>query len=335
MAPADATPVDLDGFYERTEYGPLFQGLRAVWTRDDEVLAELELPARADDAALFGLHPALLTAALHAVEYVELKDADQGLLPFSWSGVTLHASGAARLRVRITKAGEDTVSIAAVDTAGLPVLSVESLALRPSGAARLLKPGTDRSTLLGLDWVPAEPTGPPPEAPGWPSAPTRSAPVRSWLSLDEVTEAGTQVLVPVPDGGEDPVTATHEATRATLALLQEWLDGPAQRAPSWSSSHAASWPPVPATPPPTWPGPRCGAWSAPPRPSTPAPSAWSTSNRAPRSPWRRSSPSTSRRPPSATDRSLSAASPNCPRPRRRTVRGTPTRSASPVAVPSW
>ncbi|KPC91199.1 hypothetical protein ADL27_31645, partial [Streptomyces sp. NRRL F-6602] len=100
------------------------------------------------------------TAALHAVEYVELKDADQGLLPFSWSGVTLHASGAARLRVRITKAGEDTVSIAAVDTAGRPVLSVESLALRPSGAARLLKPGTDRSTLLGLDWVPAEPTGP-------------------------------------------------------------------------------------------------------------------------------------------------------------------------------
>ncbi|MEU4001519.1 type I polyketide synthase [Streptomyces albidoflavus] len=224
--PADATPVDLDGFYERTEYGPLFQGLRAVWTRDDEVLAELELPARADDAALFGLHPALLTAALHAVEYVELKDADQGLLPFSWSGVTLHASGAARLRVRITKAGEDTVSIAAVDTAGRPVLSVESLALRPSGAARLLKPGTDRSTLLGLDWVPAEPTGP---AAGGPRVALGTDPFGTGTvlaGLDEVTEAGTQVLVPVPDGGEDPVTATHEATRATLALLQEWLDGP-------------------------------------------------------------------------------------------------------------
>ncbi|MGG7613423.1 polyketide synthase dehydratase domain-containing protein, partial [Streptomyces sp. ZG43] len=224
--PADATPVDLDGFYERTEYGPLFQGLRAVWARDDEVLAELELPARADDAALFGLHPALLTAALHAVEYVELKDADQGLLPFSWSGVTLHASGAARLRVRITKAGEDTVSIAAVDTAGRPVLSVESLALRPSGAARLLKPGTDRSTLLGLDWVPAEPTGP---AAGGPRVALGTDPFGTGTvlsGLDEVTEAGTQILVPVPDGGEDPVTATHEATRAALGLLQEWLDGP-------------------------------------------------------------------------------------------------------------
>ncbi|AQS71366.1 type I polyketide synthase [Streptomyces pactum] len=138
--PRDAEPVDLTGFYERTEYGPLFQGLRAAWTRDDAVLAELELPGRGDDAALFALHPALLTAALHAVEFVRLKDADQGLLPFSWSGVCLHASGAARLRVRLTKVGEDSVSIAAADPTGRPVLSVESLALRPSSAARLLGP---------------------------------------------------------------------------------------------------------------------------------------------------------------------------------------------------
>ncbi|MFE2282286.1 beta-ketoacyl synthase N-terminal-like domain-containing protein [Streptomyces sp. NPDC059454] len=140
--PPGAEPLDLTGFYERTEYGPLFQGLRAAWARGEEVFAELELPGRADDAELFALHPALLTAALHAVEFVELKDADQGLLPFSWSGVSLHASGAARLRVRLAKGGEDTVSIAAVDPAGRPVLSVEALALRPSSAARLLGPGT-------------------------------------------------------------------------------------------------------------------------------------------------------------------------------------------------
>ncbi|GHH94289.1 type I polyketide synthase [Streptomyces capillispiralis] len=144
--PQGAEPLDLTGFYERTEYGPLFQGLRAAWTRGEEVFAELELPGRTDDAELFALHPALLTAALHAVEFVELKDADQGLLPFAWSGVSLHASGAARLRVRLAKAGEDTVSIAAVDPAGRPVLSVEALALRPSSAARLLGPGAaDRS----------------------------------------------------------------------------------------------------------------------------------------------------------------------------------------------
>ncbi|MFE1030097.1 SDR family NAD(P)-dependent oxidoreductase, partial [Streptomyces sp. NPDC058818] len=234
--PAGADPVDLAGFYERTEYGPLFQGLRGAWTRGDEVFAELELPGRTDDAALFGLHPALLTAALHAVEYVDLKDADQGLLPFSWAGVTLHASGAARLRVRITKAGEDTVSIAAADTAGRPVLSVESLALRPSSAARLLKPGAaDRASLLGLEWVPAEP-GPVPVATG-PRVALGADPFATGTTLtalSQVTEDDTLVLVPVIGGdvaeaagsGDDPAAVTHEATRAALALLQEWLGTP-------------------------------------------------------------------------------------------------------------
>ncbi|MBQ0910970.1 type I polyketide synthase [Streptomyces sp. RM99] len=234
--PAGADPVDLTGFYERTEYGPLFQGLRGVWTRGDEVFAELELPDRTDDAALFGLHPALLTAALHAVEYVDLKDADQGLLPFSWAGATLHASGATRLRVRIGKAGEDSVSIAAVDTSGRPVLSVESLALRPSSTARLLGPGAaDRASLLGLEWVPAEPA-PAPVATG-PRVALGTDPFATGTvlaSLSQVTEDDTVVLVPMIGGddaeaagsGDDPVAATHEATRAALVLLQEWLGTP-------------------------------------------------------------------------------------------------------------
>ncbi|MEV5814801.1 beta-ketoacyl synthase N-terminal-like domain-containing protein [Streptomyces mutabilis] len=190
--PAGADPVDLTGFYERTEYGPLFQGLRGAWTRGDEVFAELELPDRTDDAALFGLHPALLTAALHAVEYVDLKDADQGLLPFSWSGATLHASGATRLRVRIGKAGEDSVSIAAVDTSGRPVLSVESLALRPSSAARLLGPGaTDRASLRGLVRAPrntASATTP------HPARPTEPASFREHFASLSAAEQDTALL---------------------------------------------------------------------------------------------------------------------------------------------
>ncbi|MFD5004118.1 beta-ketoacyl synthase N-terminal-like domain-containing protein [Streptomyces mutabilis] len=190
--PAGADPVELTGFYERTEYGPLFQGLRGAWTRGDEVFAELELPDRTDDAALFGLHPALLTAALHAVEYVDLKDADQGLLPFSWSGVTLHASGATRLRVRIGKAGEDSVSIAAVDTSGRSVLSVESLALRPSSAARLLGPGAaDRASLRGLVRAPrntASATTP------HPARPTEPASFREHFASLSAAEQDTALL---------------------------------------------------------------------------------------------------------------------------------------------
>ncbi|MBQ0883034.1 type I polyketide synthase [Streptomyces sp. RT42] len=195
--PAGADPVDLTGFYERTEYGPLFQGLRGVWTRGDEVFAELELPDRTDDAALFGLHPALLTAALHAVEYVDLKDADQGLLPFSWSGATLHASGATRLRARIGKAGEDSVSIAAVDTSGRPVLSVESLALRPSSAARLLGPGAaDRASLRGLVRAPrntASATTP------HPARPTEPASFREHFASLSATEQDAALLDLVVD----------------------------------------------------------------------------------------------------------------------------------------
>ncbi|WMC84306.1 polyketide synthase [Streptomyces rochei] len=211
--PAGADPVDLTGFYERTEYGPLFQGLRGVWTRGDEVFAELELPDRTDDAALFGLHPALLTAALHAVEYVDLKDADQGLLPFSWSGATLHASGATRLRVRIGKAGEDSVSIAAVDTSGRPVLSVESLALRPSSAARLLGPGAaDRASLRGLVRAPrntASATTPHPARPTEPASSREyfaslSAAEQDTALLDLVVDCAAELLGHIDTADVDP-----------------------------------------------------------------------------------------------------------------------------------
>ncbi|RSS25266.1 acyltransferase domain-containing protein [Streptomyces sp. WAC05458] len=211
--PAGADPFDLTGFYERTEYGPLFQGLRGVWTRGDEVFAELELPDRTDDAALFGLHPALLTAALHAVEYVDLKDADQGLLPFSWAGATLHASGATRLRVRIGKAGEDSVSIAAVDTSGRPVLSVESLALRPSSAARLLGPGAaDRASLRGLVRVPrntASATTPHPARPTEPASfrehfASLSAAEQDAALLDLVVDCAAELLGHTDTADVDP-----------------------------------------------------------------------------------------------------------------------------------
>ncbi|WP_192342347.1 type I polyketide synthase [Streptomyces sp. VITNK9] len=211
--PAGADPVDLTGFYERTEYGPLFQGLRGVWTRGDEVFAELELPDRTDDAALFGLHPALLTAALHAVEYVDLKDADQGLLPFSWSGATLHASGATRLRARIGKAGEDSVSIAAVDTSGRPVLSVESLALRPSSAARLLGPGAaDRASLRGLVRAPrntASATTPRPARPTEPASfrehfASLSAAEQDAALLDLVVDCAAELLGHTDTADVDP-----------------------------------------------------------------------------------------------------------------------------------
>src|SRR5439155_832640 len=70
--PADAVPVEPTDHYgllaERGYgYGPAFQGLRAVWQRGTETFAEVTLTP---DPDLYGLHPALLDAALPAPDVV-------------------------------------------------------------------------------------------------------------------------------------------------------------------------------------------------------------------------------------------------------------------------
>ncbi|MBQ6640958.1 MAG: SDR family NAD(P)-dependent oxidoreductase, partial [Saccharopolyspora sp.] len=127
--PPPGTPLDVEGCYERFadlgfEYGPLFQGLRVAWQDGDELFAEVDLPDEVD-AGRYGLHPALLDSALHAAM---LTDAEGGV-PFAWEGVSLHATGASALRVRLRRAGE-ALSIALVDGSGNPVATIRSLRTR-------------------------------------------------------------------------------------------------------------------------------------------------------------------------------------------------------------
>ncbi|GLZ28532.1 polyketide synthase [Lentzea sp. NBRC 105346] len=140
----EATSIDLGTFYEDLaalgyHYGPTFRGLRKAWRDGDDLCAEVELPS---DATRFGIHPALLDAALHAVA---LDGADELRVPFEWRGVTLHATGATTLRVRLTKSAPDTFTLTATDPNGSPVISVESFVLR--------QPSAVRRTLYGVDWV--------------------------------------------------------------------------------------------------------------------------------------------------------------------------------------
>src|SRR5205807_1318379 len=99
-------------------YGPAFQGLRAVWRRGAEVFAEVRLPEQADDAVAYGIHPALLDAALHPIGSGVLDSADGAWVPFSWQGVGLSATGASVLRVRLTRTSENTVALDLADGAG-------------------------------------------------------------------------------------------------------------------------------------------------------------------------------------------------------------------------
>jgi len=223
--PKGASAVELDGLYDRFAeggfvYGPLFQGLRAAWRRDDEVFAEITLPERAGDAGAYGVHPALLDAALHAVPFLESAEPEAGRLPFAWGGVHLHAGGATTLRVRVTRTGEDTVSVSAVDTAGAPVLTAESLVSRPAspggpvGGRR-----TSGEGLFQLEWTPL------PQAP----ATVEEADV---VSLDVAADPGDLVRLGAPPRAAavflaadplDVIAATRGSTARVLGLLQRWL----------------------------------------------------------------------------------------------------------------
>ena len=173
--PPGALVVPIDDFYDQMathgyDYGPVFQGLRAVWRRGEELFAEVALPdERYASAGQFCVHPALLDAALQAgATSLFSGDGDvngravgsavsQGgmRLPFSWSGIGLYAAGASRLRVCLRSPAAGALSLLAADESGELVASVDSLVLRPvsldllSGARQ-----GSREPLFRLGWIP-------------------------------------------------------------------------------------------------------------------------------------------------------------------------------------
>ncbi|MFE2408021.1 type I polyketide synthase [Kitasatospora sp. NPDC059408] len=223
--PAGALAVDLDGFYREPGRGPAFRGLRAAWLRGEEVFAEVELDGEpADDARYFGLHPALLDAALHAAVLIGVGTEEQLPQPRAWQGVALHAGGAAALRVRVARLGEDTVSVTATDPAGGAVLTVGSVVLRaPQAAAAAARTGRD--PLFRIEWVPAPAT--PPAA----TAPSCTALGRDAYGTGSSAATLADLGRPVPDlvlvaldgpAGDVP-EAVHAHTTRVLALVQDWL----------------------------------------------------------------------------------------------------------------
>ncbi|HEV2779718.1 MAG TPA: type I polyketide synthase [Actinophytocola sp.] len=220
--PADAEPVTVDGLYEELAaagfgYGPAFQGLRQVWRRGEEIFAEAALPEeQTADAGRFGLHPALLDAALHGIlagrEDVEVR------LPFSWAGIGLHATGATGVRVRLVPTGEDAVAVHLTDPTGAPVATVQSLTSRPVNPDALGTRTTGgRDSLFGLQWtsVPAERS----DAGRYVvlGADTLGLEAESYSDLDAIEPAPEAVIHAVPAG------AVREVTERVLGLIQAWL----------------------------------------------------------------------------------------------------------------
>ncbi|MGK3968058.1 type I polyketide synthase [Sorangium sp. So ce118] len=248
--PAGAVPLPVDGLYDHLasmgfNYGPDFQGLRALWRRGQQLFAEVHLPeAPASEAGRFALHPALLDAALHAV----IGTAEDGgaVMPFSWAGVSLRSVGASVLRVRLERReGEASCSLHLADAAGEPVGAVEALVTRPVSADQLRRALARDHSLLGIDWteLPSSDHSPHPG----PCALVGTSELASSLlessplgferyadlsvmtaSLANGASRPDLVLIPCCPArpttqAQDVVSAAHDAADQALALLQAWL----------------------------------------------------------------------------------------------------------------
>src|SRR5258707_10221560 len=129
--PPGAVPIDLTELYPKLAsqglvYGPAFQGLVEAWREGGTLYGRAVLPDRiAATAGEYGIHPALLDAALHLLAAGSIaalgSETAPGtapvLLPFAWSDVALQATGASEVRVRMVlhEAPADAVGSATLD----------------------------------------------------------------------------------------------------------------------------------------------------------------------------------------------------------------------------
>ncbi|NGO69525.1 type I polyketide synthase [Streptomyces sp. SB3404] len=230
-------------------YGPGFRGVTAMWRRGEDVFAEVEpageRPAGADG---YPLHPALLDAALHPIALGGLIDDGGGadgrtFLPYAWSGVRVPGTAGTALRVRLAPAGASAVRVDVSDTAGRPVASIGSLALRPL-AASAAADRPDGLYLPSWEQLPALPAAPPPGHPallggyedeGWADlgdALRAAAPhaYRDLAALDGALDAGEPapdlLVLPCPhpgDGAAADAGAVHGVLREVLDTVQHLL----------------------------------------------------------------------------------------------------------------
>ncbi|WP_067845502.1 type I polyketide synthase [Nocardia lijiangensis] len=212
-----AVEVDVVGVYDRLaergfEYGPVFQGLRALWRRGGELFVEAVLPESVAHTG-FGLHPALLDAALHGVLAVDAGGGDDGavMLPFAWTGVALHAGGVRAIRARITGAGTDSVAVHVADEDGHPVLVANSLVSRPVSSDQLAAGTPVDGSLFEIAW----------EQVSFDAG--DAAVVTDWNEVGTAESVSGAVVLrcdPVPG---EVVAAVHARTIAVLEVLQRWL----------------------------------------------------------------------------------------------------------------
>jgi acyl transferase domain-containing protein/acyl carrier protein len=270
--PVGSEAVEVDDLYDALaemglEYGPVFQGLRAAWRRGEEVFAEVCLSeGQEDEVSSFDVHPALFDAVLQsgAVSLIDAESQERGgvRLPFSFSGVELYARGASSLRVSLSLAENEAISLLVADDAGGLVASVDSWVAREISTAQLSAAarGAHHDSLFAIDWSALSVSAPAPagrlailgaeDSPLARSLGGVGAPVEVYGDLralgekldggdavpgalffdcglegigDGVKVAGEGITAAGDDDGSDELALAHRCAERALALVQAWL----------------------------------------------------------------------------------------------------------------
>ncbi|MFE7620315.1 acyltransferase domain-containing protein, partial [Streptomyces sp. NPDC057496] len=243
---AGAEQVVLDGFYEDfrargLEYGPAFQGLTGLWRKGNTAYGTVRLPEglRPDD---FGIHPALLDAALHAMVAVQGGTGTEGHvpLPFEWTGVELYATGATEMRIRIELDDARTnLSLSAVDPAGRPVAHAQGLQLREATAEQV-RSGASTEHLYHVEFLASRVLEEAPDGEVWVlggnGEVARALDAQGiaqtdglFARLDEGIEPPLRLVIDMTGTAgqpEDPAGTALEAAGEALALVQRILAEP-------------------------------------------------------------------------------------------------------------
>ncbi|MFI0822809.1 acyltransferase domain-containing protein, partial [Streptomyces sp. NPDC021098] len=195
----------------------------------DAAWSQVELPADTDPAG-YGMHPALLAAALRPLT-------DTGV-PRAWSGVELYATGATTLRVLLTPTGADTVRLSAVDAMGEPVLSISEVTVRrlSSETPEARHPAHDHDDLFHLDWTALGSHAPLSSSDSWCVLGSEALALSGAVAypdpatLARSADVPDTVLLPCMDTDADldgaareMPGAAHATAQRVLALLRGWL----------------------------------------------------------------------------------------------------------------
>ncbi len=246
---AAEVPLDIAALYEELaarglRYGRSFQALRGAWiVRDPELTlwAELVLPEEvASSASHYGLHPALLDAALQSVAIVmqvgDPTSEGSQYLPFAVQRFDLWRAGAASLwaQIRLESRSEELLraAITLFDPQGLAVGRLEGLELRRVSAIAPPRAPQVEQLAFQLGWDRVEAPVGVPRRLGLLAAGAFSPPTTGPGALPRVERqedaAGLDGLVVVweSDPGEETSAAAHRMARQGLAQLQAAVRSP-------------------------------------------------------------------------------------------------------------